>query len=107
MQWPPTIWAISFYDRRAHEDAIALWKQSVKLNPHFSIAWRNLGIGYFHITHDSKRAVAAYEKAFAAAPHDARLFFERDQLAKCMGVNPQKRLGEFELHPDLVSIAMT
>jgi len=92
-----------FYDRRRHEEAIRLWEKSVRLNPGFSIAWRNLGIGYFNVLKNSAKARAAYEKAFKANPGDARLLYERDQLWKRLGDQPQKRLRELEKHLKLVS----
>lgn len=92
-----------FYDRRRHEEAIALWEKAAKLNP-FSIVWRNLGLGYFNIRKQPAKALACYEKAFRANPSDARLLHERDQLWKRMGQRPQKRLKELERHPELVTL---
>jgi len=91
------------YDRRRHEQAIHLWERSAKLDPDFSIVWRNLGIGLFNISGNPARARAAYEKAFKANPDDARLLYERDQLWKRMGEKPGKRLAELEKHMKLVS----
>jgi tetratricopeptide (TPR) repeat protein len=90
------------YDRRRHEDAIQLWERSVKLDPTFSIAWRNLGIGYFNIRKQPSKARRAYDRAFRANPKDARLLYERDQLWKRTGEKPARRLREFEKFPDLV-----
>ena len=81
------------YDRRRHEQAIKLWERSVKLDPKFSIPWRNLGIGYFNIRNDASKARRTYDKAIAAAPDDARLLFERDQLWKRIGIAPRQRLA--------------
>ncbi|MEN9841652.1 MAG: hypothetical protein RL376_1452, partial [Verrucomicrobiota bacterium] len=69
----------------------------------FAIVWRNLGIGYFNIAQKPATARAAYEKAFRANPHDARLLYERDQLWKRLGVAPLKRLKELTRHPALVA----
>ncbi len=91
-----------FYDRRRHDEAIRLWEKSAKLNPDFSIVWRNLGIGYFNIRQQPAKARAAYDRAFAANPADARLLYERDQLWKRLGAQPQKRLRELEKYPQLV-----
>ncbi|MDR3458287.1 MAG: DUF5107 domain-containing protein [Verrucomicrobiae bacterium] len=91
------------YDRRRHAEAIALWEKSALLKPDFSIVWRNLGIGYFNIHKDAGRARAAYDRAFHAAPTDARLLYERDQLWKRLGENLATRLRELENHPDLVA----
>ena len=89
------------YDRRRHAEAIRLWQRSAKLDPGFSIVWRNLGIGYFNIRRQPQKARAAYEKAFRANPSDARLLYERDQLWKRLGESPAKRLRQLERHLDL------
>jgi tetratricopeptide (TPR) repeat protein len=90
------------YDRRRHEEAIAAWECSARLDPGFARVWRNLGIGYFNIRRQPARARRAYEKAFAADPQDARVLFERDQLWKRTGVAPKQRLRQLERHPLLV-----
>jgi tetratricopeptide (TPR) repeat protein len=92
-----------FYDRRRQAEAIRLWEKSAKLDPKFSIVWRNLGIGWFNISKKPAPAAAAYEKAFAADPADGRLLFERDQLWKRLGESPQKRLHELEKFPRLTA----
>jgi tetratricopeptide (TPR) repeat protein len=90
------------YDRRRHQEAIRLWEQAARLDPKFSIVWRNLGIGYFNIQRKPARARAAYEKALQANPHDPRLLYERDQLWKRLRQSPKKRLRELERHPKQV-----
>ncbi|MHC1764420.1 MAG: DUF5107 domain-containing protein [Verrucomicrobiia bacterium] len=90
------------YDRRRHEEAIALWERSARLDPKFSIVWRNLGIGYFNIRRQPAKARAAYDRALRADPLDARLLYERDQLWKRLGETPETRLRELEKRPDLV-----
>ncbi|SFM42113.1 Tetratricopeptide repeat-containing protein [Pleomorphomonas diazotrophica] len=91
------------YDRRRHAEAIVLWEKSVAIDPSWSIPWRNLGIGYFNIEGSEGKAVAAYDKALAAAPHDARLVYERDQLWKRIGRSPAERLAELESRLNLVA----
>ena len=91
-----------FYDRNRPAEAIRLWERSAKINPHFSVVWRNLGIAYFN-SGQSAKARVAYERAFRAKPTDARLLYERDQLWKCLGISPKKRLRELERHPALTS----
>jgi tetratricopeptide (TPR) repeat protein len=90
------------YDRRRHDESIRLWERSAKLDPHFSVVWRNLGIGCFNIRRDARRARQAYDRAFRANPADARLLFERDQLWKRLGEKPARRLRELEKYPHLV-----
>ena len=92
-----------YYDRRRHEDAIALWEQSAAIDPDFSIVWRNLGIGRFNILHDTDRAIDAYDQAHRTAPDDARVFYERDQLWKRVGHPPAQRLAELEANRTLIA----
>ncbi len=92
-----------FYDRRRHREAIAHWERTVKLEPDNAIAWRCLGIGYFNILKESAKARRAYDAAFRANPHDARLLYERDQLWKRLGEAPAKRLRELERYPALTA----
>lgn len=91
-----------FYDKRRREEAIHHWEEAARLDPHFAIAWRNLGIAYYNVRGDAAQAKAAYRNAFAANPADARLLYELDQLNKRTGISPKTRLAEFERHPDLV-----
>ncbi len=90
------------YDRQCYDEALACWQTSVGLDPTFSIVWRNLGIGAFNMRNDPVEAANCYERAFAAAPGDARLLYERDQLWKRIGRFPADRLGELRKHRNLV-----
>ncbi len=90
------------YDRRRHREAIRLWETSARLDPSFSIVWRNLGLGYFNILHRPHRARAAYDRALRCNPADARLLYERDQLWKRLAVAPAKRLHELTRRRPLV-----
>ncbi len=92
-----------FYDRRRHREAIALWEKSAQLDPSHSVVWRNLGLGYYNALDQPAKARRAYDRAFAANPDDARLFFERDQLWKRLGRSTGVRLRELERHLELVS----
>ncbi len=91
------------YDRRRHEEAITLWEKAAAIDPDFSIVWRNLGIGYFNVLSEPERASQAYEHALSAAPADARLLYERDQLLKRIGRPPAARLAELEANLELVA----
>jgi tetratricopeptide (TPR) repeat protein len=81
------------YDRRRHEEAITHWEVAVRLDPKDAVVWRCLGIAYFNIRHQPTRARRAYDRAIQAAPKDARLHYERDQLWKRLGVKPSVRLA--------------
>jgi tetratricopeptide (TPR) repeat protein len=91
------------YDRCRYEEAIKFWETSARLNPKFSIVWRNLGIAYFNVSKKPTRARTAYDRAFKVNPSDARLLYERDQLWKRLREKPEKRLRELEELPELVS----
>lgn len=92
------------YDRRRHREAIRFWEQSARLDPSFSVVWRNLGIAYFNVQGDTQAARSAFDKAFLANAGDARVLYERDQLWKRIGVSPKQRLDELEGFPTLVSL---
>jgi tetratricopeptide (TPR) repeat protein len=81
------------YDRRRHEEAIRHWEAAVRIDSTDAVVWRCLGIAYFNIRQQPARARHAYERAIEASPDDARLYYERDQLWKRIGVKPQARLG--------------
>jgi very-short-patch-repair endonuclease/tetratricopeptide (TPR) repeat protein len=91
-----------WYAHRRYAEAIACWEQACELDPAFPTAFRNLGLAYFNKLHDTQRALAAYERAFALDRDDARVFFELDQLAKKLNRSPQERLARLEQHRDLV-----
>jgi tetratricopeptide (TPR) repeat protein len=90
------------YDKRRHTEAIARWEASAKIDPNYSIVWRNLGIGYFNVYRQPERAQIAFDKAFAADPGDAQLLYERDQLWKHLGLPPAQRLRELARHRAMV-----
>ena len=90
------------YDRRRHSEAIKMWERAVALAPSFATPWRNLGIGYFNVLHDPGHALQAFTKARAAAPCDARILYEYDQLLKRTGHALPERLAGLEANAALV-----
>ena len=90
------------YDRRRYAEAIEQWRKAVRLEPTNSVAHRNLGIAAFNAEQDIAEARACYDRAIGQAPDDARLWYERDQLWKRIGVDPKERLSALRLRPDLV-----
>ena len=56
----------------------------------------------FNKRHDPAEALAAYAAAFPRDPHDARLFFELDQLYKRLNQGPAERLARLQAHAALV-----
>ena len=91
------------YDKKRYDEAIQAWEAACRLDPGFSISWRNLGLACYNVRRDPGRAVACYQQAFEANPGDARLLSEMDQLLKRQGVLGAARLARLEAHPDLVA----
>ena len=92
------------YDRQRYEQAIGAWERAAAGEPQFSTVWRNLGIAYFNVLNQPEAAIEAFQRAFAANPTDARVFYERDQLWKRTGRAPNERLAELLGHPQLVEL---
>ncbi len=83
-------------------DAVELWRRSAATDPGDPVVWRNLGVAAYNLHHDEAEAMAAYERAIAAAPDDARLIFEGDQLLKRTGGSVQDRLARLDARPGIV-----
>ncbi len=90
------------YDRRRYHEAISMWERAVALEPSVATPWRNLGIAYFNELHDPVRALQAFAKARIAAPRDARILYEYDQLLKRTGLGLLERLAKLEANATLV-----
>ena len=85
-----------WYAHRRYEEAIECWEMAARLDPTFSIPFRNLGLAYYNKRNDAERALQAYETAHRLAPADARVFFELDQLYKKRNLPPAERLARLE-----------
>lgn len=92
-----------WYAHHRYDEAIKCWEQARELDANFPTVHRNLGLAYLNKRQDAALAHAAYERAFALNPDDARVLFELDQLAKKRNIPPQERLARLEQHLDLVA----
>lgn len=81
------------YDRRRYADAIRQWERARQLDPNFPTVHRNLGIAEYNVRRRPARARAAYVRALRAAPDDARVLYEFDQLRKRLNELPVERLS--------------
>jgi tetratricopeptide (TPR) repeat protein len=91
------------YDRRRYSEAIMMWEHAVALKLSFPTPWRNLGIAYFNVLHDSVRALNAFAQARSTAPGDARILYEHDQLLRRSGHPLAERLANLEANISLVA----
>ena len=96
-----------FYDRRRYDDAIRVWRRAAQLDPAFPTAHRNLGLAEFNVLGRRQEALACYHRAFAAAPSDARVLYELDQLRRRCDVAPVERVRLLEESRPLVGSATT
>jgi tetratricopeptide (TPR) repeat protein len=99
----PYLLGVFWYGHRRYEEAIACWEQARAADDSFPTVHRNLGLAYFNKRHDPEAALAAYTRAFALDPTDARVFYELDQLHKRRNADPAERLQRLEQHADLVT----
>ena len=83
-------------------DAVEKWRRSATADAGDPVVWRNLGVAAYNLDRDENAAVAAYERAIEAAPGDARLLFESDQLWKRTGRSVEERLGRLDASRSLV-----
>lgn len=83
-------------------EAVTHWRHSVTHDPSDPVVWRNLGLAAFNSAHDAEAATAAYERALALVPTDAKLIFEHDQLLKRIGAATALRLSRLEQRPELI-----
>jgi len=88
------------YDKKQYEKARIQWERSVELDPSFPTAWRNLALAYFNKEKNPEKARAAMDQAFALDTSDSRVFLERDQLYKKLGMTPAMRLAEYDKYRD-------
>lgn len=85
-----------------HELATRLWEQSAALDANDAVVQRNLGLSAADDARDLAAAVRHYEAAIALRPDDARLMYERDQLAALAAEPVSERLARLDRRLDLV-----
>lgn len=92
-----------YFDQRRHQEALELWKTVTETdgasNPQ---AFRNLGIAWWNVHQDGKKATASYLKAIALDSEDPRLVSEYDQLRQKLNEPLDERLTYLEEKKGLV-----
>jgi len=91
------------YFQRRYDEAQEHWRRATALDPADDVSWRNLAVAAVNVDRDLAAADAHYARALAARPDEAKLWYERDQLAKRRGVPPATRLALLEARPDVVA----
>jgi len=79
------------YGLGRREDGLAHWKQAVALDDTLALSWRNIGYAEHQLNDDDRAADAAYRRAFAIDPSDARVLLELDQNAERLHVPTAER----------------
>lgn len=78
------------YDKQP-DAAMDAWNRCVASDPHFAMAWRNLGWAWkFHVK-DMPRAAECYERAIEFDPSQATFFDELDDVYETMNADVRKR----------------
>ncbi|QNE35575.1 DUF5107 domain-containing protein [Leifsonia shinshuensis] len=80
------------YFHRRYEEAVAHLERAVEGDPGDAVALRGLGLAAYNVQGSPDAAVRRYRQAVQAAPGDAKLRYEADQLARRVGAGPQERL---------------
>ncbi|HEX7317572.1 MAG TPA: DUF5107 domain-containing protein [Pyrinomonadaceae bacterium] len=71
-------------------EALAAWRESVRLDPANGVARRNLARALWLVAGQKDEAAAEYERAVAAAPEDFHLYVELDKLFAEMNATPRR-----------------
>jgi cytochrome c-type biogenesis protein CcmH/NrfG len=61
-------------------EALAAWREAVKLDPANTIAQRNYARALWLVSQDRDEAAAQYQRAINVSPTDFRLYVEFDKL---------------------------
>jgi len=91
------------FDVGRREDALALWEAAIRRGGEEPLLHRNAGLASYNVAHDDVRAVQHYDRAIELAPTDARLLFERDQLAARLGETDEQRLDRLAQRFEVVA----
>jgi tetratricopeptide (TPR) repeat protein len=100
---PPGLLGNWCYHNERPGDGIVHWERAVTLNPADAVAWRNLGMAAYNVSHDPAGAQRAYQRALVLRPDDAKLLREYDQLEGRLGRPVSQRLARLRARPDLVA----
>lgn len=72
-------------------EAAGEWNAAIELGLRHPVLLRDAALAAYSVTHDDDRAWSLYRQAVEAAPGDARLRYEQDQLAARLGHDDASR----------------
>ncbi len=91
------------FDVGRRADALALWETAIGAGGADPLLLRNAGLASYNVAHDDALAVEYYEQAIQLDPANARLLFERDQLAARLGETDAQRLERLDQRFEVVA----
>jgi tetratricopeptide (TPR) repeat protein len=91
------------YFQRRYEEAVSHLEMAVQQDSGDAVALRGLGLAAYNVQNRPDLAVEFYRRAVDAAPRDAKLRYEADQLARRVGTSPQERLDRVDEAADLIA----
>ncbi|WP_082581113.1 DUF5107 domain-containing protein [Leifsonia sp. Root227] len=91
------------YFHRRYDEAIEHLTRAVEEQPDDAVSLRGLGLAAYNVQGRPDEAVRWYRSAVAAAPGDAKLRYEADQLARRIGASPEQRLAQLVDAGDLIA----
>ncbi|MBA3441099.1 MAG: DUF5107 domain-containing protein [Pyrinomonadaceae bacterium] len=83
------------------EEALAAWRDAVKLDPANAVAHRNLARALWVVAGKKEEGIAEYERAIAAATNDFHHYVELDKLLTEIGAT-ERRIMLLESAPETV-----
>ena len=83
------------------QEALAVWRDAVKLDPANAIAQRNFARALWLVSQNREEAAAQYQRAINVSPNDFRLYIEFDKLLTELGAT-ERRIKLLEGAPSVV-----
>jgi tetratricopeptide (TPR) repeat protein len=90
------------YAHGRRRDAASAWNRAIESGRHDPVLLRAAALAAYNVEHDEDKAWRLYSQAVEAAPTDARIRYEQDQLAARLGHSAAQRLAALRPVEDLV-----
>lgn len=90
------------YAHGRRQDATSAWNRAIESGGYGAVLFRNAALAAYNVERDEHKAWRLYSQAIEAAPTDARIRYEQDQLAVRLGHTAEQRLAELQPAEGLV-----